>query len=139
MKTGMNAHIYKSQIEVGLVLAMATVIGSVAVLLAVEEISVGLIPLLLVSVFIAHLFQNTYYVIERRNLRIRCGLYIGRRIDISNITVAPSRLMMSAPAASLDRLETVYNGFDSVPVSPKDKEDFLQQLSQINPAIEVIL
>lgn len=135
----MNEHIYKSKIGVGLVLAMAAVIGSVAVLLAVQEIWMGLIPLLLVSAYMVHLFQNTYYVIEGGNLRIRCGLFIDRRIDISSITrVVPSRLMMSAPAVSLDRLEISYNRFDSVLVSPKDKEDFLQQLSQINPKIEVI-
>lgn len=135
----MNAHIYKSKIGMGLVLAMATVIGSVAVLLAVQEIWMALIPLLLVSAYIAHLFQNTYYVIEGGNLRIRCGLYFDRHIEISSIKrVAPSRLMMSAPAVSMDRLEILYNRFDSVLVSPKDKEAFLHQLRQINPRIEVI-
>lgn len=46
--------------------------------------------------------------------------------------------MMSALAVSMDRLEISQKSFDSVLVSPKDKEDFLQQLSQINPKIEVI-
>lgn len=120
-------------------LAMTVVIGSVAVLLAVQKIWMGLIPLLLVSAYIAHLFQNTYYIIKGGNLRIRCGILFDRRIDISSIKrVTPSRLMMSAPAPSMDRLEILYNSFDSVLVSPKDKEGFLQQLNEINPRIKVM-
>src|SRR5690606_3523553 len=98
----------------------------------------GLIPFLLVSAGIAHLFQNTYSIIKGGNLRIRCGILFDRRIDISSIKrVTPSRLMMSAPALSMDSLEILYNSFDSVLVSPKEKEYFLQQLNHINPRIEL--
>jgi len=81
----MNEHIYKSKIGVGLVPAMTMVIGSVAVLLAVQKIWMGLIPFLLVSAYIAHLFQNTYSIIKGGNLRIRCGILFDRRIDLLSI------------------------------------------------------
>lgn len=131
--------VYYSKIGVSIILILLVLIGGVAVLLMAQEMWMGLIPLFLVSAYIAHLFLNTYYIIDGQKLRIRCGFFVNRTIDISNIRkVIPSRLIMSAPAVSLDRLEIVYNRFDNVLVSPKDKEGFVRQLSQINPYIEVI-
>lgn len=46
--------------------------------------------------------------------------------------------MLSSPALSLDRLEVFYNKFDSVIISPQNKEDFIVALQNINPAIEYI-
>jgi len=135
----MDKTVYRSKVGATMVCIPLVVIGGVAVLMAMQEMWIGLIPLLLASAYIVHLFMNTYYVIEGQKLRIKCGLFFSETIEITSIKrISPTRLMMSAPAVSLDRLEILYNKFDSVLISPKDKEDFLQQLSQINPKIEVI-
>ena len=47
--------------------------------------------------------------------------------------------MISSAAASLDRLEILYDTFGSVLVSPKEKMGFIDQLKEINPSIEVKL
>ena len=135
----MDKTVYRSKIGATMVCIPLVVIGGVALLMAMQEMWIGLIPLFLASAYIVHLFMNTYYVIEGQKLRINCGLFFSETIEITSIKrITPTRLMMSAPAVSLDRLEIFYNKFDSVLISPKGKEDFLQQLSQINPKIEVI-
>ena len=84
--------------------------------------------------------MNTFYVIEGQKLHIKCGLFFSETIEIASIKrITPSRLMMSAPAVSLDRLEILYNKFDSVLISPKDKEGFVNQLKKTNPTIEARL
>jgi hypothetical protein len=39
----------------------------------------------------------------------------------------------------LDRIAVVYNKFDEVLISPKEREAFVQELLKINPNIEVKL
>lgn len=132
--------VYKSKIGGGMVVIPLLVVGGVAILMAFQEIWIGLLPLFLLSAYIFHLFLNTYYVIEDRTLTIRCGLFFRKMIEIDSIKkVTPTNLMMSAPAVSLDRLEILYNKFDSVLISPKDKEGFVQHLKSINPGIEARL
>jgi hypothetical protein len=132
--------VYHSKIGVSMILILLVLIGGVAVLLMAQKMWMGLIPLLLVSAYIAHLFLNTYYIIDGQKLRIRCGFFVNRTIDISSIRkITPTHLMMSAPAVSLDRLEILYNGSDSVLISPKDKEGFVRHLKSIKPEIETHL
>ncbi|TLP80170.1 PH domain-containing protein [Maribacter sp. ACAM166] len=44
---------------------------------------------------------------------------------------------LSAPAASLDRLEIVYDAYGTILISPKDKSGFIKHITQLNPKIEV--
>lgn len=45
---------------------------------------------------------------------------------------------LSSPALSLDRIAVVYNTYDEVLISPREREEFIQELLKINPNIEVI-
>lgn len=56
-------------------------------------------------------------------------------MSIKNIS--ETRNPISSPALSLDRLEIVYNRFDSVLISPADKIDFIAELLHRKPDIEV--
>ncbi len=49
-----------------------------------------------------------------------------------------TKSLMSSPALSIDRLEIFYNKYDSVMVSPKEKDDFIRRLLLENPAIEIL-
>ena len=44
---------------------------------------------------------------------------------------------LSSPAGSIDRLEIKYNKSESVLISPKDKNAFINDLILVNPNIEV--
>ncbi len=100
----------------------------------------GFVVLLLVLVFIIHVFFTTYYQLKGNMLRIRCGFLIDREIDVRTITrIKETNNPLSAPATSLDRLEITFNGKDSILISPEDKSDFIADLRGIKPDIEVVL
>jgi hypothetical protein len=83
---------------------------------------------------------NTNYTITGDgSLKVRCGFFVNLFIDINTIRkIEATKSVLSSPALSLDRLEVFYNKFDSVMISPKNKENFVAQLQNINPAIEYI-
>jgi hypothetical protein len=39
----------------------------------------------------------------------------------------------------LDRIAVVYNKYDEVLISPKEREDFIAELLKINPNIEIVV
>lgn len=53
-------------------------------------------------------------------------------IDIRTIKkIEPSRSMLSAPAASLNRLKISYGKYDEVLVSPRYQDDFIKTINEI--------
>jgi hypothetical protein len=100
----------------------------------------GCVILLLVLVFIIHVFFTTYYQLNGNMLRIKSGFLIDREIDVRTVTkIKETNNPLSAPATSLDRLEIIFNGKDSILISPEDKTGFIADLCKIKPDIEVIL
>jgi hypothetical protein len=100
----------------------------------------GVLVLALTSLFILHLFLNTYYQLNDTSLRIKCGIIFDKTIDVNSIRkIEDSKSIFSAPALSHDRLEILYNKFDSVIISPENKEEFAKELKAINPNIELKL
>lgn len=85
-------------------------------------------------IFLSFLSFSIKYKIDKENLKI------GNRynIDIKTIyKISETYNIISAPAASIDRLEIMYKKGDTVLVSPKDKKGFINSLLEINPGIEV--
>lgn len=88
--------------------------------------------------FMAHLLLSTHYIVKDRNLKIKSGFIYNLNIQISTIRkINESNSVLSAPASSLDRLEIIYNKYDSVLISPKEKTEFIKTMLEINPTIEV--
>ncbi len=93
-------------------------------------LSVVMLGIMLLITFVFYLIQ---YKIEGGQLQIWWT-----KIDIKTIRkVYATRNPLSSPALSLDRLAIVYNKYDEVLVSPKNREDFIQELLKVNPDIEV--
>ena len=131
---------YPSKIGSGLVAFFVVTLGGIALLMAFQATWVGLDIIALVSAFIIHLFMTTYYQIEEKTLRVRCGILYDQRIDITQITsVSETNNPISSPATSLDRLEIRYEPHGSLIISPKDKKGFIQHLLTLQPNIEVRL
>jgi len=62
------------------------------------------------------------------------------KIDIKTIRkVYATRNPLSSPALSINRLAIVYNKYDEILISPKDRADFISELLKVNPNIEVKL
>jgi len=103
-----------------------------------NEKSIGIIIFLsIVFIFIAHFFLKTQYSIENNKLKIKCGLFSYKPIDIDEIKeISKTKSILSSPAPSFDRIEIKYGKFNEVIISPKDKFHFAEDLTKINPNIK---
>ena len=91
-----------------------------------------------VIVFFLYLnFSTNYTLTDQGTLKIRCGIFYYKEIDISKIkSIVKSNNLISSPAPSLDRIELAYGKFDLIIISPKNQEVFAEELTRINPKIE---
>lgn len=130
--------VYKSKIGIELVIPISVLFSWIIYTSVIEKKWMGLFIIILTSVFICYIFLTIKYTIEKENLNIKCGFLINRNIDIKTIRkVSETYNPLSSPAGSIDRLEIVYNTFDSILISPKDKKAFIEDLMRINPSIEI--
>ncbi len=92
-----------------------------------------------VLMFLFNITFSIKYIINDKILIIKGGLLYRMKIDISSIKkIEESRSLLSSPAPSLDRLEIIYNKYDSILISPKEKEDFINEILKINPDVRVV-
>ena len=103
----------------------------------------GLMIIVGVALFVTHIFLTTYYQIDGKSVKIRCGLFFNLKIDIDTIRrISETNNPLSSPATSLDRLEIKYQRdrkIDTVMISPKNKAGFIKMITDLNPAVEVRL
>lgn len=132
------ATVYRSKIGLELVVLLAAgMIPGFITALADDKNNDPELPWILGGVFvlIIALMTSTRYKIDGNLLRIYVLVFQYRPIDITTITgIKETNNPLSAPAASLDRLEIKY-GKKSILVSPKDKQGFMASLQRINPNI----
>ena len=78
-------------------------------------------------------YPDIQYKIDGENLVIW-----RTKIPIQSIhKVYRTRMPLSSPALSLDRIGIVYNKYDEIFISPKEREEFIKELLKVNPTIEV--
>lgn len=125
--------IYKSKIDWWLILLIVGVLGYPIVdgILSKEyTLSIVFTVLLVLFYFLAKSIQ---YKIDGENLIIW-----KTKIPIQSIhKVYRTRIPLSSPALSLDRIGVVYNKYDEIFISPKEREEFIKELLKVNPNIEV--
>lgn len=125
--------IYKSKIDWWLILLIVGVLGYPIVdgILSKEyTLSIVFTVLLVLFYFLAKSIQ---YKIDGENLIIW-----RTKIPIQSIhKVYRTRIPLSSPALSLDRIGVVYNKYDEIFISPKEREEFIKELLKVNPNIEV--
>ncbi|MCM4170479.1 hypothetical protein DHD32_03220 [Arenibacter sp. TNZ] len=128
---------YKSKIGWFLVPVIVLMVVAPVYLMINNSDGVGPIILLLTFLFIIYIFLFTNYEVDDSVFRVKSGFLIKRTIQIDTITkIEATNNPISAPAASLDRLEIFYNTYESVIISPKEKRAFIAHLKQLNPKIE---
>jgi hypothetical protein len=80
---------------------------------------------------------NTEYTIEENKLKIKCGFFAYKPIEINEIKeITKSSSIISSPAASFDRIEIKYGKFEEMIISPVDKFEFAEYLTDLNPNIK---
>lgn len=130
--------IYKSKIDwwLGLLLIYPIYL-SVASLIKGQWLY-GLAGLAFVIGVVLFVSKTTRYIIKENQLIVKSMWIVNNTIDISKIRkIEKSNSILSSPALSLDRIALYYNKYDEVYISPKEKQDFLNNLLEINPNIEV--
>ncbi len=131
--------VYKSKISYGLLGILLTVFSSVTILLLNEEKAWYLVIFFVcLFAFIVQMFVSTKYIIDGTTLKIRSGFLYKLDLDIQQIKkIEETNSPLSSPAASFDRIEILYNKFDSVIISPKDKHLFIEDILKINSSVEI--
>ena len=132
-------NIYKSKLGLELIIPLILIFGYALFELISNRVWIGILIMLLTTLFIIYTFLSIKYEIENDNLNIKCTILMNTHIEIKSIRkVTETYNPLSSPAASIDRLEISYNKFDSILISPKHKKEFIKNLLEINPNIEIV-
>ena len=130
--------IFRTSYSITLMILISLCLLSTLVALLIAKEWIMFLLLLAFTIFFFYGIIQTYYIVnnEEATLKITAGPLFNTIIDISTIKrVEDSNSFLSAPAMSTKRLEIVYNKFDSILLSPKDKEGFVAALQEVNPKI----
>jgi len=130
---------YNSKIGLEITLPLLMIMAGLSIYLAFQKEWAALAIICITTLAIFFLFRSTYYIIDGNILKVKASFLINKSIDINGITrIKETRNPLSAPAASLDRLE-IKSKQDTVLISPKDKKAFIKELQSLNSSMEVIL
>jgi len=127
---------YRSKIGMGMVSVLAIVYVACSLLMLLDNAWPGLFVITPLFAFVGYTFASTYYVIDGEILRVKSGLFYNKTFNIKAFRkIVNTNSAINAPAASLDRIELFFNGYDSVVISPKNKEAFIAHIQSINPGV----
>lgn len=105
-----------------------------------EGISMGFYVLIFIWLSVIGFYLwisfRVVYIIDGEILIIKSPPFYENIIDINNvISVGNTKVLLSSPAPSFDRIELKYGKTGSVIVSPQHKKEFVEHLKRINPKI----
>ena len=125
--------VYKSKVDWWLIALIVGVFGYPIIDGILEkQYIVSLIFLIIISVLMWLIHSIKYKIVGEVLI-----LWI-YKIEIKTIKrIYKTNIPLSSPAASLDRIAIVYNKYDEIYISPKNREDFIKELLKINSDIIV--
>ena len=122
-----------------------TLIISLIAIFSGDPLEIVLMPIvfiiLLFSVYITVIFFTTYYEIQE-NLLVVSMFFYKTKIKISEIrTIKYSNSIMKTnfykPGFHHKGIEIVYHKYDDIFISPNNRDQFIAQLIEQNPTIEI--
>jgi hypothetical protein len=131
---------FRSKIGLGILLPILLLLVAIEVLMIVNRFWTGASITGFVILLIAYLYIDTAYIITvDKKLRIKSGFLINKLIDIGTIkNIRATKDPIASPALSLDRIEIEYNQNESIIISPKEKDKFINHLKRLNPEIKMV-
>ena len=101
---------------------------------------------LVYSIIVTLMYEFTKYSIKGNILNIKGGFFINNDIEIPSIKTLKYNnkdkyrkySYFHNPILSYDCVEVIYQNGKSIFVSPKDKEDFVNEIQHINPKIQLV-
>lgn len=129
--------VFRSKVDAWLAAVLLTgAMASVGAVVAVAAVQAPLYALLLSPIVLLGavlplwILMTTDYTLAGGELRVRCGPFRWRVPLHAIRAVEPTRDPLSSPALSLDRLRIDYGRYESIMISPADKERFLSELER---------
>lgn len=132
------ATVYRSKVDAWLVAVIIIVIVVPVILLMPPDFSWKIV--LIVGGMLAFMLYCIFsisYVVSDTMLIVKNGVFGNEKYDVKSICkIENTRTILSAPAASLDRIAIYFDDKVTVLViSPRHKEAFINKLLEINPNI----
>ncbi len=130
----MQTKTYKTRISI-LIMCILVIIPAICLVPLSQaptpaQITVVSFVLLTIAIIIASIF-SIKYVIDNDTLRIYTFFWMHTDIKIESIKkMEPSRCLLSSPTGSLKRLAIHYNKYDVVYISPRNQEDFINEINK---------
>lgn len=125
--------IYESKIDWWLIVLVFGALLSPIYYGIIENDYLIVVVFAVISIAVFFLFRAIKYKIDNTNLIIGSS-----KIDVNSIRkIYKTKNPLSSPALSIDRIAIVYNKYDEVLISPKDKKGFVDAILQINSNIIV--
>lgn len=129
--------IYRSKVDLWLPLSLFSLLVLLEIIFIINRLWITSGLILLLILFLIHLFLNTYYTLTADKLMITCGWLYRKTIPLRSIRkIMRVKSVLSSPALSMDKL-LIFFDRQQVMISPADKEDFLEEIKKLNPAIGV--
>ena len=89
-------------------------------------------------VLLVSFWFRTMYKIEGDILHIYYGPF-RFQVVISEITsIRHAKNIFTGPALSIERIEITYSNYSVIQISPKEKEELVKALMQMNPNIKIL-
>lgn len=128
---------FKSKKDIWLAVSIWGVIILMIFMMITEQNIVMYIVGILNNALLLWLWFGTSYKIDDENLIVKNGPFKST-IDIKSIKkLRATKTLLAGPALSIDRIEIQYKRYDSVIVSPKEKNKFIESLLSKNKSIKV--
>lgn len=128
---------FKSKKDIWLAVSIWGVIILMFFMMITEQNIVVYIVGILNNALLLWLWFGTSYKIDDENLIVKSGPFKST-IDIKSIKkLRATKTLLAGPALSIDRIEIQYKRYDSVIVSPKEKNKFIESLLSKNKSIKV--
>ena len=127
--------VYKSKIDWWLIILIGALFGYPVIEGIINKDYLMSLVFFGLLILIFFMFWSIQYKIVGEQLKVWTT-----KIDTHSIKkVYRTNNPLSSPALSLDRIAIVYNKYDEILISPKDRSAFIAELLSINPSIEVVL
>lgn len=129
--------VYRSKVDIWLLVVLfVSLFSAPAVMLFQGQFEWGAVIIMgIVWVFVLWMLYDTKYIIKGEVLIIKC-CFLRETYPIKTIKkIARTRSLLSAPAASLDRIQI--SGKRDAIISPVRRAEFLKDLLNVNPAIRL--
>ncbi len=132
--------VYPSRVSVSMTCFITLMMGYTGFVVYQSGDIVPIIVLVLAFLFVMAIMLTIRYYVdpESKTLKIKvCGLPSGT-VDLTEVKrIYKSKSILSAPAASLQRICLDIKAGPDVLVSPRYQQDFLEEIKKINPEIDI--